>query len=1346
MKQPTQKALFDIQPLERTSKMKEALLTEFAWRMVPTEINFSATREISRCCHVPATHIQALVDELVKEGKLVKEPQTMRYNVPTCFLAERLTALLNHPEEYLHRAVDAYSWYNNAYASAIQFFIQKKEKECKEMLRVIYRIDERSKDLTLKLIPLEEWRGLALLLPANMRNEFFGKVYHQYAYQLEEPDYNMLDNLFFDHSPFGNEFKEWAKDTSLFFTHLLPGKTKELEDMKDNNSTDMQLIRAVLMTHRGEYGAATKLFQQILKAEGGRIFNNPYYQIVYEWALSSEGSAASRKKLEGLKKYKNLAENVNQAGAVVLAHHLTGGDVSSLISLYNNQLYNMSNLGVFLYTWIILHFHLGKPTEMQRTLFEKYATRAHLRLLQLESADDIESLTSQRDSLCEEWGIRPLFPVMREMSEWEQYINRLMDRTEMVSSSKTDTAAGTSTARIVYEIQSGRITPRLQKSKDGINWSKGRNIALSTFAKGISEMNDTDRRVAQHVKCYEGGWGTGTYWELEGAEPILELVGYPLVFSTEHPDTPVSIVRDEPQITVSKLRKGGFRMECNFDQSVISKNMLLIRENEYLYRVMTFTKAQLLLLESIKTQYDFPQEAEEMLTRLLTRMSKSLTIHSDLMEGSEALEQRKADSLITALIQPLGDGIRAELFVKPFTETPPYCKPGKGNTSVIGVVEGKRIQAIRNLTAERKNLHEVLEWLQPLSEEQAEDENIFLFEDPYHCLDLLEILGSHTDKIRCEWPQGAQISLKGRADFSNLSLSVKGTNQWFELEGELTLDTGVIIRMADLLAKVRESKGRFIALDEGAFIALSEKLRKQLLTLDAQATKEKGKIKLPVLTAGTLIDAEEQGVKLKKNQAFTTLKKRISDAANKKFTIPTGLKATLRDYQADGFRWMSRLAEWGAGACLADDMGLGKTLQTIALILDRATNGPSLVVAPTSVVTNWKNELQRFAPQLTALPLNRPDCDRESTIRNAGNYDVVITTYGLLVNEEETLAAKEWNIIALDEAHTIKNKETKMSKSAMTLNGKFRLLLTGTPLQNHLGEIWNLFQFATPGLLGSFTQFTERFINPIERNEDKTSQRQLKRILQPFILRRTKDQVLDELPEKTEITLDVELGEEERALYESLRRQAVINLENGESSSIQALAEINRLRQAACHPALIDASIKVPSAKTAAFIKLVNELTRNNHRALVFSQFTSHLSLIRAELDKSKVKYLYLDGSTSIAERNRLVKSFQTGNQPLFLISLKAGGLGLNLTAADYVIHLDPWWNPAIEDQASDRAYRIGQTRPVTVYRLIATQTIEDKIIRLHKTKKSLADSLLDGSDMAHKLTKEEMLELLKEV
>jgi SNF2 family DNA or RNA helicase len=320
----------------------------------------------------------------------------------------------------------------------------------------------------------------------------------------------------------------------------------------------------------------------------------------------------------------------------------------------------------------------------------------------------------------------------------------------------------------------------------------------------------------------------------------------------------------------------------------------------------------------------------------------------------------------------------------------------------------------------------------------------------------------------------------------------------------------------------------------------------------------------------------------------------------------------------------------------------------------------------------------------------------------------------------------------------------------MQLQGNFKLLTTGTPIQNHLGELWSLFNFINPGLLGSNQQFAERFVYATSDAQARKKKNHLKQLIQPFILRRTKQQVLDDLPAKTEITLEVEMSEQEKALYEALRLQAVENLEtkddNGKSNKhIKILAEITKLRQACCHPKLAVKDSTLSSSKLAIFLQTINELRENNHRVLVFSQFTSYLHLVQGELDKRRIHYQYLDGATPLKERDKRVKAFQAGEGDLFLISLKAGGLGLNLTAADYVIHLDPWWNPAIEDQASDRAHRYGQTRPVTIYRLITKGTIEEKIVKLHHTKKELADTLLEGTDQGTKLSSEELLKILME-
>jgi SNF2 family DNA or RNA helicase len=440
---------------------------------------------------------------------------------------------------------------------------------------------------------------------------------------------------------------------------------------------------------------------------------------------------------------------------------------------------------------------------------------------------------------------------------------------------------------------------------------------------------------------------------------------------------------------------------------------------------------------------------------------------------------------------------------------------------------------------------------------------------------------------------------------------------------------------------------------------------------------------------------------------------------------------------------MIRLSEWGAGACLADEMGLGKTVQAIAVLLHRAHIGAALVVSPVSVMPNWVSEVNRFAPSLHIKTLY--NVDRAATLNSLEPGDLLITSYGLLLSEEQAITSKHWATVILDEAHAIKNFNTKTSKAAMSLQADFRVILTGTPIQNHLGEMWNLFQFINPGLLGSLAHFTEVFIRP----DDEKSRKRLKKLITPFILRRTKTAVLEELPPKTEIIRKITLSDEEVAFYEMLRRQALESLESDDSSQgakhLKVLAEITRLRQACCNPALVYPEITIESTKLSTFLEIAAELKENRHRALVFSQFVTHLSIVRKALDKAGYTYCYLDGSTPVTKRTSEVRNFQNVQSDFFLISLKAGGLGLNLTAADYVIHLDPWWNPAIEDQASDRAHRIGQNRPVTVYRLVAEQTIEEKIIQLHNTKRDLADSLLEGSDQSAKMSINELMALIKE-
>jgi len=455
--------------------------------------------------------------------------------------------------------------------------------------------------------------------------------------------------------------------------------------------------------------------------------------------------------------------------------------------------------------------------------------------------------------------------------------------------------------------------------------------------------------------------------------------------------------------------------------------------------------------------------------------------------------------------------------------------------------------------------------------------------------------------------------------------------------------------------------------------------------------------------------------------------------------VPPGdLHARLRGYQRQGLAWLQFLREHGLAGVLADDMGLGKTVQTLAHLLLEKAHGrmdrPSLVVAPTSLMVNWRREAARFAPGLRVLTLHGPQ--RRQYFDAIADYDLVLTTYPLLARDQEALLQHAYYLLVLDEAQVIKNPNTRASRLVRQLDARYRLCLTGTPLENHLGELWSLFDFLLPGLLGDAKQFRRVLQNPIEKQGDKDASRRLARRLRPFMLRRTKQKVLSELPPKTEIVHGVELEGAQRDLYESIRvamhervRRAVADQGLGRSH-IVVLDALLKLRQVCCDPRLLNlkSAGKVKrSAKLELLMELLPEMIEEGRRVLLFSQFTGMLKLIEDALRGAGVDYVKLTGRTR--DRSTPIERFQGGEAPLFLISLKAGGVGLNLTAADTVIHYDPWWNPAVERQATDRAHRIGQNNPVFVYKLITMGTVEEKIQAMQTRKQALADSLFDRNE-----------------
>ncbi|MGY6586745.1 MAG: SNF2-related protein [Wenzhouxiangella sp.] len=532
-----------------------------------------------------------------------------------------------------------------------------------------------------------------------------------------------------------------------------------------------------------------------------------------------------------------------------------------------------------------------------------------------------------------------------------------------------------------------------------------------------------------------------------------------------------------------------------------------------------------------------------------------------------------------------------------------------------------------------------------------------------------------------------------------------------------------------------------LAVDERRVVLVSmERLADTLRGLadffDQAPTLKDGRLRLPRARLAELSVAGRHWA-FGGDEALAELSRRLADFERiDPLPAPNGLDAELRAYQQFGLGWLQFLREFGFGGILADDMGLGKTIQTLAHIQAEKAAGrldkPCLVVAPTSLMFNWRAEARRFAPDLKVLLLHGPE--RRGQFQWVDESDLVLTTYPLLSRDRDWLKQHDWHLLILDEAQAIKNPRTTASRCVRELSARHRLCLTGTPLENNLGELWSLFDFLMPGLLGSQTRFRRLFQLPIKRHGDEERRELLARRIRPFFLRRKKADVAPELPPKTEMSRVTELSTGQQRLYERLRmslhdkvRRAVAD-QGVERSRLVVLDALLRLRQVCCDPRLIpdiDGADRIPSAKLELLMDLLPDMLAEGRRVLLFSQFVSMLELIEAELKRAGIDYVKLTGQTR--NREEVVNRFQEGKTSLFLISLKAGGVGLNLTAADTVIHYDPWWNPAVEDQATDRAHRIGQTRKVFVYRLLTEHTIEEKVHQLQQSKRGLVESLFAG-------------------
>ncbi len=545
----------------------------------------------------------------------------------------------------------------------------------------------------------------------------------------------------------------------------------------------------------------------------------------------------------------------------------------------------------------------------------------------------------------------------------------------------------------------------------------------------------------------------------------------------------------------------------------------------------------------------------------------------------------------------------------------------------------------------------------------------------------------------------------------------------------------------------RLKDGRFLIFDD-------ESLNETLDIMSSLGLTKKdvkhGAVEVPKYRALYLDKMTRENENVTRDAAFNKLTEDFADVSQLEFELPPSLANVLRSYQKTGFNWLNILAHYGFGGILADDMGLGKTLQVISVLLrDKGKqNLPSIVVAPTSLIFNWEKEIMRFAPELKATVLSGTPQRRAELLETPGT-DVYITTYDMLKRDIENFEKKEFLYVIADEAQNIKNPVTQNATSVKALRGQTRFALTGTPIENSLSELWSLFDFIMPGYLYTHTKFSTSYETPIVKNDDKEQAERLKKQIAPFILRRLKSDVLKELPEKTETTLYAEMLPEQRKLYMANLMKAkgeldeMLHTGGYAKSQIRILSLLTRLRQLCCHPALFIEDYKGGSGKLDLAVETVTTSIESGHRALVFSQFTSMLDILKKSLDANGVQYFYLDGATPAKDRGAFVERFNAGERDIFLISLKAGGTGLNLTGADVVIHFDQWWNPAVMDQASDRAHRLGQKKAVQVFNIVAKDSIEEKIILLQEKKKDLVDKVItEGASFINKMSQDEVMEL----
>lgn len=1086
------------------------------------------------------------------------------------------------------------------------------------------------------------------------------------------------------------------------------------------------ILLGLRFLHLDEIDKASSMWEHALSLNGNRLFHNPL-TLYFLMAQNAKTGQIGQKHMRSFLQSKHQ-QSINEVPAIILAEfHLSKTHQPSFWRLdeylqQGKQPYHRINLTIGL--MLARLFDYDVPLDMDTEINPNHMILRH----EFQCVLPLEP--TEASFLQAAYGNVIAFDHIPTAS-WQQSLNDLIECCKHDGVSHPYVKSRKS--RLVYLINGTTVSLRRQYSNADGEWDKCKRIQPKEYSASMPEMSESD--IAIYNRCKGNMLCIG----LEDTLPFL--VGSDRVLAGFLPPyKQVSVKHIQPTLIIEK-EDANLLLTTNFPNSAFltcGKTDFIIKHDELRYDIIHISNIQERYFRGLLLHPKLPMEAKEKLKYLVSQPDFPIVCLSNDVPGMNTYSIVKGSNNITIRITPRRNGeLHLSFVCYPLQGGSESFSPGIGTRLYSDNNGDKWYSVLRNLDAECNAVQKTKSVLSSVCRR-----SVHTPDDTISLQQLLDVLFHWHSTKSCpftiEWEKGTSICVRNSNIATNtLHLALINVS-WFCLRGKIRFDEDYYLDICDLLmAMDRKKIGEYYQVDERTYIRLTNALKKQIEDIKRLATRSNGNVLIPVARAQELASMDMSALTIESDEQLANLEERIRNSYRMKIDVPPGLNATLRSYQKAGFEWMARLDSWGAGACLADDMGLGKTVQTITMLLHKSGLGPSLVVAPAAVMYNWADEISQFAPSLNPIIL-RDHAERDIVLMNLKSCDVLLTSYSMLVNMRESLLTIQWNIVCLDEAHVIKSVHTEIAKTVLQLKAGTRLALTGTPLQNKAIDIWTISQFLNPGLLGEHCSFYSQYASTPQKVE------LMRRILSPFILRRTKKEVLHELPSKTEIMIRTEMSSQEAAVYEAVRQKAesAIRMSNNKVKSV--FSHILKARMAACCVSLLHPDIEVPSSKLEKLVFLVRDLTSQGKKVLVFSQFVSFLEKAKEHLYNNGFPCLIYTGQQKAGIRKSVLHDFKCGSTQILLLSLQAGGVGLNLTEACVVIHLDAWWNPAIEHQANDRVYRIGQNQNVLVYHLIARNTVEENIIRLHYRKINMAESILKGTSTCLSLSADEVMSLIK--